>query len=382
MRYFLYSLFYRLIADDVNQQDQSDHNPVQISNNNYSAITVDGYDVCLFLLQNFYVDIAYWHIYFLHKSLISREEGSIVSELSPTAEEKTSTGLRGRSYEELMKELDCFEISADSAVMETPVKTEPEFFAPTPVRQVNRTPGIVHCVLETPVNSKPSSMKTPSSIAKTPFNKKPSAFSAQTNSLKRPAIKQNLSVKSKSVLATPSPVGMYIRSLPEPILIENVRSANKKVIQSTPNAKPVVAVKNKDGRWSVARTPRSSIKKENIAQQPPAEDFKAVLPTVLHEAAAYMVFSFLDILKCRLCVTLHFHLFFHQISDNPVPSSHHNTPGTQGKIGKLLDRAVTPTVLKHQGRIQVSKGETQSSKIVQSPMSIKSGKFCTRCFLL
>jgi hypothetical protein len=44
-----------------------------------------------------------------------------------------------------------------------------------------------------------------------------------------------------------------------------------------------------------------------------------------------------------------------------------------------LDRAVTPTVLKHQGRIQVTKGETQSSKIIQSPMSMKSGNFivCT-----
>ena len=61
-----------------------------------------------------------------------------------TAGEKTSTGQRGRSYDELMKELDCLEMSADSAVMESPVKTEPEFFAQTPVRQVNRTPGTVH----------------------------------------------------------------------------------------------------------------------------------------------------------------------------------------------------------------------------------------------
>ena len=82
---------------------------------------------------------------------------------------------------------------------------------------------------------------------------------------------------------------MYIRSLPEPMLIENVRSVNKKVIQSTPSAtKPIVAVKNKDGRWSIARSTPHRSTKENIAEKTVGE-FKAVLPTVLHEAAAYMV---------------------------------------------------------------------------------------------
>lgn len=48
-------------------------------------------------------------------------------------------------------------------------------------------------------------------------------------------------------------------------------------------------------------------------------------------------------------------------------------PGVGGKIGKLLERGVTPTVLKHQGRIQLSKDSAKTSKIINSP-STRSGK--------
>ena len=56
--------------------------------------------------------------------------------------------------------------------------------------------------------------------------------------------------------------------------------------------KPVpVAIKNKDGRWSVARTPRSSnaSSKENRLDENNFTDFKPVLPCVVHEAAATLV---------------------------------------------------------------------------------------------
>jgi hypothetical protein len=56
--------------------------------------------------------------------------------------------------------------------------------------------------------------------------------------------------------------------------------------------KPVpVAVKNKDGRWSVAKTPRSSTmsSKENRVDEDDFANFKPVLPCVLHEAAATLV---------------------------------------------------------------------------------------------
>lgn len=130
--------------------------------------------------------------------------------------------------------------------------------------------------LETPI-------KTPSGFGikyrSTPF---------QPGSAKKNATTQH--TVPKNALVASSPVGMYIRSLPEPMLIENVRSAQKKrQIQSIPMSMPVpVAVKNKDGRWSVAKTPRASgaSLKENCVEE---GDFTPVLPCVLHEAAASLV---------------------------------------------------------------------------------------------
>ena len=257
--------------------EQDDHTPACINNCATTSYRYNTLSV-IYLKEKLYLS------FYVHIICSDKMEDVIVSDVSSMSSVSEIAGQRGKSFEELMKEMDCLEISSDY-VSETPDKVKPEGVK-TPLRQVNNTPAYV--IMETPVHAKTSSMKTPSSITKTPFSKKP-AIPPQTSSLKRPTVKPNLSVKSKSVLATPSPVGLYIRSLPEPMLIENVRSVNKKVIQSTPSAtKPIVAVKNKDGRWSIARSTPHSSTKENIAEKTVGE-FKAVLPTVLHEAAAYMV---------------------------------------------------------------------------------------------
>ena len=48
-------------------------------------------------------------------------------------------------------------------------------------------------------------------------------------------------------------------------------------------------------------------------------------------------------------------------------------PWSRGKIGKLLERNPSPTVLKHQGRIQVNKSDmVQTTKIPNG--ALKSGK--------
>lgn len=49
-------------------------------------------------------------------------------------------------------------------------------------------------------------------------------------------------------------------------------------------------------------------------------------------------------------------------------------PGTTGKIGQLLKRGVTPTVLKHQGRIQLPNSASRPSRFMEPPKSGKSGK--------
>lgn len=79
---------------------------------------------------------------------------------------------------------------------------------------------------------------------------------------------------------------MYIRSLPEPILIENIRSSkNQKIINANEsNAKE--AIRKSDGRWSIWDKKISIETKENV---PNMTDIVPVLPTVLHKAAASMV---------------------------------------------------------------------------------------------
>lgn len=179
------------------------------------------------------------------------------------------------SVEELAKEMGCLFLA--QSISETPVKS------PKLKTTIRKTPSSVkgpscsRVILETPI-------KTP-----TGFGTRHRSTPIPTSSLKSVTRK---TIGSKNVLPTASPVGMYIRSLPEPMLIENVRATQKKKqIQNIPMASPAsVAVKNKAGRWSVARTPRSSFtseSKENCPQLP--TDFKAVLPTVLHEAAATLV---------------------------------------------------------------------------------------------
>ncbi len=205
------------------------------------------------------------------------ESGSINNGSSDEIGPSTLQDRKTKSVEELAKEMDCLFLA--ETLVETPVKENA-------LKVNNRvTPSVAgsysssHIVLETPI-------KTPSGLSI-----KHRSTPIQSDSMKKPAPKP--SVKSKNSFVASSPVGMYIRSLPEPILIENVRSAQKKrQLHSSPMVKPIpVAVKNKEGRWSVARTPRNSTAaaKENVAQQSDFTDFKPVLPSVLHEAAATLV---------------------------------------------------------------------------------------------
>lgn len=179
------------------------------------------------------------------------------------------------SVEELAKEMDCLFLA--QSLMETPVKanTPKSRLTPSSVKMPRPSPRAV----ETPI-------KTPTGLG----IKHRSTPIQRPNSLQK-SVASKVGVP-KNVLPASSPVGMYIRSLPEPILIENVRSAQKKKqINSTPTSKPIpVAVKNKEGRWSTVRTPRTSTctvsLKENTC---PPSDIVPVLPTVLHAAAATLV---------------------------------------------------------------------------------------------
>lgn len=181
------------------------------------------------------------------------------------------------SVEDLAKEMDCLFLA--QTLVETPVK-------PSTPKTIGRlTPSSMRNARSSPRVVSDTPMKTPNGLGikhrSTPIQK--------PTPIKKPITKAS---SSKNVLPTASPVGMYIRSLPEPILIENVRSAQKKKqINSSPMMKPpTVAIKNSDGRWSIARTPRTSStatsSKENFL---PPTDLVPVLPTVLHEAAGTLV---------------------------------------------------------------------------------------------
>jgi hypothetical protein len=181
-----------------------------------------------------------------------------------------------KSVEALAKEMDCLFL-ADST-LETPVKKAPPM--------VNNSLTLASMSVPSSSNNVETPMKTPSGLGV-----KHRSTPIQNESVKKSATKTNVRPNKNTVAE--SPVGMYIRSLPEPILIENVRSAQKKKqIHSSPMVKPVpVAIKNKDGRWSVARTPKSSnaSSKENRLEANNFADFKPVLPCVVHEAAATLV---------------------------------------------------------------------------------------------
>ncbi len=183
-----------------------------------------------------------------------------------------------RSVEALAKEMDCLFLT--DSVLETPRNKTPLKVNNCSTPTCMPPPSPFHNNFETP-------LKTPSG-----FGVKHRSTPIPNGSVKKSATKPNAR-PNKNTLVASSPVGMYIRSLPEPILIENVRSAQKKKqIRSMPMVKPVpVAVKNKDGRWSVAKTPRSSTmsSKENRVDEDDFANFKPVLPCVLHEAAATLV---------------------------------------------------------------------------------------------
>ena len=183
-----------------------------------------------------------------------------------------------KSVEALAKEMDCLFLT--DSVLETPRNKTPLKVNNCLTPSCMPPPSPSHSNFETP-------LKTPSG-----FDVKHRSTPIPNGSVKKSATKPNAR-PNKNTLVASSPVGMYIRSLPEPILIENVRSAQKKKqIRSMPMVKPVpVAVKNKDGRWSVAKTPRSSTmsSKENCVVEDDFANFKPVLPCVLHEAAATLV---------------------------------------------------------------------------------------------
>lgn len=161
---------------------------------------------------------------------------------------------------------------------ETPGKDPSGLFRlPTPVKKAETCGSRI--VLETH-NRTPSSLTRP---------KKPLSTPSQPKSASKSSSRPNSAVRAKSgIITAASPVGMYIRSLPEPILIQNVHSGSKKKeVQTNPAAlkPPRIAMKNKDGRWSITRTPSKEMAKS--PEQP--VEYKAVLPTVLHEAAASVV---------------------------------------------------------------------------------------------
>lgn len=102
---------------------------------------------------------------------------------------------------------------------------------------------------------------------------------------------------------------MYIRSLPEPILIENIRSSKNHKIINTNESNAKEAIRKSDGRWSIDDKKISIEMKENL---PDPAEIIPVLPTVLHKAAASMVIlenylpyywiSFSSLFKTMFCV--------------------------------------------------------------------------------
>ena len=95
--------------------------------------------------------------------------------------------------------------------------------------------------------------------------------------------KQNsaLSVFKYRPIDAPSPVGIYIRSIPEPILIENVRSTSKRQINAE-----LIRNFDQDG----------SIEQKNMTKTIGEKgDVTPVLPAVLHMAAPSIVIQYNNI---------------------------------------------------------------------------------------
>ena len=250
--------------------------------------------------------------YFITSSFLFHYRGK-----SDDGERFAAVEKKAPSVEHLTQELSGLALNKRT-IAETPIKDPSGLFnLPTPVRKaqssatrvIPETPsGSAKKPLSTPkqtgsVEKKPlaspktpitrsisSKMAQPSSASKLTQPTSASKASTQPNSASRP-VQPTTAFKANALHPAASPVGMYIRSLPEPMLIENVRSsAKKKEVQTNPSAikPPRMAIKNKEGRWSIARTP------SNESPSPSAQpaDIKPVLPVVLHEAAASMVFSF------------------------------------------------------------------------------------------
>ena len=143
---------------------------------------------------------------------------------------------------------------------------------PSSIKIPTSLPRIIETIIDTPTGSVACHGSSP---FQTPYNLKKSVTPQKTQLAK-------------------SPVGLYIRSFPEPILIENVRSTRKMKHISNPPimSKPSVPGEEKDTEHCpfVVRDPAtksSSVSsKENISLP---TDIRPVLPTVLHKAAAQLV---------------------------------------------------------------------------------------------
>ena len=176
-------------------------------------------------------------------------------------------------------------LAVRKAITETPVQDAPTIFRlPTPMKKMESS-GSTRNFLETPTNTPRSNV----------LKKKPlSTPRQQPISMVKPDSRPNSAVKASKPCfsAAASPVGLYIRSLPEPMFIENVRPImKKKEVQSNPSAikPPRVAVKNKDGRWSLA--PSSMTPSKDTDAHVDRSAIQPVLPMVLHEAAASLVMT-------------------------------------------------------------------------------------------
>ena len=133
------------------------------------------------------------------------------------------------------------EISPQDKKDQTPVKpTLPQFICETPSKDTFNFPRM-----------------TPSNLAS--CHKTKSAQNSAMNTLKCKKIGAH----------QPSPVGMYIRCLPEPMLIENIRPTTRK-------------------QFDTAYLTIPEMQKENVKTKA-SVDVTPVLPAVIHTAAASLV---------------------------------------------------------------------------------------------
>jgi len=182
----------------------------------------------------------------------------------------------------------------------------------------------------------PSSASLSCSAMKRELQPQTSSFNSKRPRFNVTSFGPSLLEARKSVLASTDfrIDRIYIRSIPEPILIENVRSTSKRQINAE-------LIRNFDQDGSIEQKKMT----KTISEK---GDVTPVLPAVLHMAAP-------------------------SIHTDGLPKPQTSTPvWYRGKISKLLDRNVTPTVFKHKGRVQVSKysiNSTYSPQKVQPPKS-------------